>query len=395
MEKLAFADGEKIGVFDGEKTTLFESAYIKRYREYAETRVKNNEWKHAGEGALFRGDTDPSRTRKERVDARINGVEWEGDKVIYSFCVNDSSGVYRKDVSDEKAPEEHLLSSSDESIFSLHRADDTLAVTVSPSAWGITSQIGTLGLHSSELKTLTDGDSRDANPFFSTVKNALLFDSAGVGRDADGEFTGKYAPSCICELDLGSMEIREILQDPKLSYIKPKQSADGTLYCIQRPTKEKKGGNIFLDILLLPVRLFQAIAMFLQSFVMLFTGKSLTSGGDNPTKGRESNSRKLFVDGNLIEVEKEFKRNKKYKDGEYGFIPMSWKLVKINGNTAEPIKSGICDFALCSDGGLYCTNGRHIYYIKDGITKKIADTERCLCLSTQSHSTLKDDLFGI
>ncbi|MDE5547535.1 MAG: hypothetical protein K2J30_00845, partial [Clostridia bacterium] len=107
-----------------------------------------------------------------------------------------------------------------------------------------------------------------------------------------------------------------------------------------------------------------------------------------------SNSRKLFVDGNLIEVEKEFKRNKKYKDGEYGFIPMSWKLVKIVDGKAEPIKSGICDFALCADGGLYCTNGRHIYYIKDGSTKKIADTERCLCVATQSVSTLSGDLFG-
>lgn len=394
MEKLAFADGEKIGVFDGEKVTLYESAYIKRYREYAETRVKNNEWKHAGEGALFRGDNDPSRTRKEKVDALINGVEWDGDKVVYSFCVNDSSGVYRKDVSDEKAPEEHILSSSEESVFSLHRADNTLAVTVSSSAWGITSQIGTLNTQTSELKTLTDGDSRDANAFFSPVKNTLLFDSAGVGRDADGEFTGKYSPSVIYGLDLASMEIEEVYKDDKLSYFKPKQAADGTLYCIQRPTKEKKGGNLFLDILLLPVRLFQAIAMFLQSFVMLFTGKSLTSGGDNPTKGRESNSRKLFVDGNLIEVEKEFKRNKKYKDGEYGFIPMSWKLVKIVDGKAKPLKSGICDFALCADGGLYCTNGRHIYYVKDGNTKKIADTERCLCLATQSVSTLSGDLFG-
>ncbi|MDE7296223.1 MAG: hypothetical protein K2N84_03055 [Clostridia bacterium] len=394
MEKLAFADGEKIGVFDGEKVTLYESAYIKRYREYAETRVKNNEWKHAGEGALFRGDNDPSRTHKEKVDARINGVEWDGDKVVYSFCVNDSSGVYRKDVSDEKAPEEHILSSSEESVFSLHRADNTLAVTVSSSAWGITSQIGTLNTQTSELKTLTDGDSRDANAFFSPVKNTLLFDSAGVGRDSDGEFTGKYSPSIIYGLDLASMEIEEVYKDEKLSYFKPKQAADGTLYCIQRPTKEKKGGNLFLDILLLPVRLFQAIAMFLQSFVMLFTGKSLTSGGDNPAKGRESNSRKLFVDGNLIEVEKEFKRNKKYKNGEYGFIPMSWKLVKIVDGKAEPIKSGICDFALCADGGLYCTNGRHIYYVKDGNTKKIADTERCLCLATQSVSTLSGDLFG-
>lgn len=84
-----------------------------------------------------------------------------------------------------------------------------------------------------------------------------------------------------------------------------------------------------------------------------------------------------------------------FGDGEYGFIPMSWKLVKITDGKAEPIKSGVCDFALCADGGLYCTNGRHIYYVKDGESKKIADTKRCLCLATQSLSVLSDDLFGI
>ena len=393
MEKLAFADGDKIGVFDGEKATLHESEYIVRYRDYAENRVKNDEWKFGGEGARFRGDYEIYRSRQEKVYAYINGVQWDGDKIVYSFTVNGSSGVYRKDPADDKAREEHIYSSSNEEILSLHAGGKTLAVTVRSD--DITSAIGTLNCANAELSTLTGGDSRDANAFISPQNpNLIYFDSAGVGRTADGEFSGKYAPSEICAIDVGTFEIREILRDGKYSFVKPKLDGNGDLYCIKRPTKEKKG-NPFLEMLLIPVRIFQAIVMFVQAFVVAFTGKSLTSGGSNPARGRESDSRKLFVDGNLIEAEKELKRNRKKKDAEYGFIPMSWKLVKLENGKESVIKSGVCDFALCRDGGLYCTNGRHIFYCKDGVSKKVVDTESCLCVATASASSDPSELFGL
>ncbi len=395
MEKLVFADGDKIGVFDGENVTLYESQYITRYKDYAKSRTKNDEWKYGGEGARFRGDYDIYRTRQETVSAYINGVQWDGDKILYSFTVNGSSGVYRKDPASEKSPEDHILSSSDHEILSLYNGGGLLAVTVKNDA--LTSQIGTLNCVSSELRTLTDGDSRDQNACFSP-KNADLvyFDSAGVGRGANGEFTGKYAPSSICSLDLATMEIKEVLSDKKDSFVKPKFSEDGTLYCIRRPTGEKQGGNPFVEMLLIPVRIFQAIVMFIQSFVVLFTGKSLTSGGANPAKGRDTDSRKLYVDGNLIEAEKEYKRNQKFKDKECGFIPMSWKLVKLSNGKEEVIKGGVCDFALCRDGGLYYTNGKHVFYLKDGERKKIADAEVCLCVATENHASVAaDDLFSL
>lgn len=394
MEKLVFGDGEKIGVFDGESVTYYESEYIKRYREYAETRVKNDEWKYGGEGARFRGDYDVYRTRGEKIDAFINGVQWDGDKVLYCFTVNNSSGVYRKDLTSEKSPEEHVVSLSGEYILSVHNCGRKVAVTLGGD--GPSSDIGVLDSGTAEIKTLTGGDSRDANACFSAADpDKLLFDSAGVGRNASGEFTGKYAPAAICSFHLSTFEIEELLADEKSSFVKPRQTQDGTLYYIRRPTKEKRGGNFFLDVLLFPYRILQAIVMFVQAFVTMFTGKSLTSAGANPAKGRETDSRKLFVDGNLIEAEKEMKRNRKFKDKEYGFIPLSWKLVKAGGGKTEIIKSGVCDYALCADGGLYCTNGRHVFYIKNGECKKVADTEKCLCLATENRIDGTDDFFAV
>lgn len=378
--KVAFSDGEKIGVFDGEKTRYFESEAIVRYKEYVSESHRNDEWKFGGEGAKFRGDYDVYRARQEKVTAYVNGVLLEGNNVVYTFTVNNSSGAYRKDYTDEKRREEHIYTSSDCEFLSLAQGENKYFVTVRRDP--ITSDIGALSVRETELETFTSGDSRDANPYPSPVdRDLIFFDSAGVGRDAQGNFTGTYAPACLYTLRQTSQEIEEFFGDGKNSYIKPKQAKDGTVYCIKRPNKEKRGGNPFLEILLIPVRIVQAIASFLQAFVQIFTGKSLTSGGSNPAKGREVDSRKMLVDGNLIEAEKEYKRNQKFKDKEYGFIPLSWKLVKIKDGKAEEVESGVCDFSLDGEGGVYYTNGKHVFYLKEGKKKKIADTDCCLALS--------------
>ncbi len=252
MEKLCFGDGEKIGVFDGERVTLYESEYILRFREYAETRTKNDEWKFGGDGARFRGDYDLYNARKtEEVCARINGVAWQNGKVVYSFTVNNASGVYRKDITSEKAREEHILSTSDEEILSLSRAGELLAVTVRRD--GATSSVGTLDMNSSELRTLTEGDARDADPCFSPLEpNVVYFDSAGVGRNAQGEFTGDYAPAVLCSLDLSTMQLKEVAAEKNCALVKPKFAENGDLYYIKRPNCPEKRGNVFLDILLFP-----------------------------------------------------------------------------------------------------------------------------------------------
>lgn len=395
MEKFAYTDGEKFGIFDGEKSETFESEYILRYKQYAETRVKNDEWKYGGEGARYRGDYDVYKNRAEKITAYINGVQIEGEKTVYAFTVNGSSGVYRKNTGNFKDPEEHVYSSSDGEILSVQGGGKEYAVTVRDGA--VTSKIGTLSPANSELKTLTDGDSRDQNPSFSTVNPEIIyFDSAGVGRDINGNFTGKYAPASIYSINTVTLDIQEVFGDGKNSYTRPKQAKDGTLYCIQRPNKEKRGGNPLLEILMIPVRIVQALVMFVQFFVTIFTGKGLTSetsGGANPAKGRDADRKKLYVDGNLIEAEKELKRNKKFKDREYGFIPMSWKLVKLENGKAVPIESGVCDFALCSDGGIYTTNGKHVYLRKDGKSRKVLDTDMCLNLSTACERESSEDMF--
>ncbi len=378
MEKIAFADGEKIGVIGEQGIVYYGSEAIARYREYVETRARNDEWKVSGEGARFRGDGE---NIAERVDAYVNGVAWQDGKVVYAYTVNGSSGVCRRPL-DPKAREEHIFSSSDREILSVDVCGASIAVTVRGN--DVTSQVGVLNGTTSELVTYTEGDARDANAVFHPVRpNVLLFDSAGAGRTAEGRFSGKYAPAVLMELDADTLALSERKGDGKNSFVKPRVGTDGALYCIRRPEKER-AGSLFADILLFPFRLIKALFGFLQAFTVIFGKTSLSSDmgtGDNPTSGRKQDARKLFVDGRYIDAAREEKRNRKFKDRAYGFIPASWKLVKL-GEKEEVLASGVCDFCIGREG-VYYTDGRHIYKLSDGKETKLADTDRCLSLSVE------------
>ncbi|MBR7099696.1 MAG: hypothetical protein IKC91_00890, partial [Clostridia bacterium] len=72
------------------------------------------------------------------------------------------------------------------------------------------------------------------------------------------------------------------------------------------------------------------------------------------------------------------------KEGEYGFIPRSWQLVKLTKEGGEQvIKQGVADYAL-GKTAVYCTDGKHIFRIAEGKIKKIADTDFCLHIDVEN-----------
>lgn len=196
-----------------------------------------------------------------------------------------------------------------------------------------------------------------------------------------------------------------VVSDEKNSYIKPVEDEEGNLYCIRKPGKEKTGGNPVVEILLIPVRIVQAIAGFISAFVMCFTGKNLVSGGSGravdsgggAAKNGRPNAGKAFINNNLLNVDKELKKNKKQED--YGFIPSSWKLVRIGPDRKEAaeIASGVADFCLVRENGektIVYTNGRHIFSIREGEKrKKLVDTDFCLKVGSVFPAASSDQLY--
>lgn len=389
MEKFLFADGSEICLYEDGKVSKFPSKFIENYKANAESIERSKSWKHSGEGAQFRGDVRLNEG-KTVFESSINGlfIADEEKEIIYSFEINQTSGIYRKNLADEKGGEAHIITSIDSSFKdgSFDARSGMLALSVQRNF--VNSDIAIFDVAKGDYKTVTDGDTLDSEPFISPDNaNIIYFSSRGVGRDSSGNFAC-FSPSSIYRLDLDAVEAVEIKSDEKFSYLKPVEY-NGKLYAIKTPGKEK-GENPLLEIILIPFRIIQAIANFVNVFVRAFTGKSLASGGNNPTKGREYDSRREFIKGNLINVEKEMQKNRK-KGGDFGFIPLSWQLIEVESGNV--IKSGIADYDIAPDGTIICTNGKHIFAIRDGKTQKLCNTECCIKVSCYHDSQIKSDLF--
>lgn len=389
MTKFAFADGQNICVYDGEKVNKYPSDCIERYKRNAENARRSSEWKTSGENAVFRGDASYSIRKEPEADGKVTGIypTENQDWVVYSFEINGTSGIYKKCLSDEKTPETHVINSNQFSFGGgmLNARANLLATTLSRGYYN--SDIALFDLKTDEYKSVTDGDTLDIDPYISPVDNQIIyFSSRGAGRDSHGEFV-KFAPAVVCKLDLHNMTVDEILASPKYNYFKPVMHG-GKLYAIKAPVNEKRV-NPLLEIVLLPWRILQALASFINVFVTAFTGKSLTEGGSNPARGRDYDSKKIFVSGNLIDVEKQLKKNASKKDTDFGFIPRSWELIE--ADSGKSLASGVGDYDIADDGTIVYTNGKRIFALKDGKRVKLANADFCVKVGCLHGGTCADD----
>lgn len=389
MDKFLFSDGEEVCLYDNGKITKQHSKFIEKFKKAALSVERAKSWKHSGEGAQFRGDTRPDAEDITFAHA-INGVHFSSDEneAVYSFTINQTSGIYKMRLDDEKAEEVHIINSVDYA-FSGGCLDARSGMLATSLKRNYCNSDVALFDKSGDYKTLTDGDTLDEDPFISPDDgNIIYFSSRGAGRDGNGNFVG-FSPAAICKLNISELDIEEVAASEKCDYIKPVVHA-GKLYAIKIPAKEK-APNPIIEIALIPFRIIQAVANFINVFVRAFTGKSLASGGSNPAKGRDYDSREIYIKGNLINAEKEAKKNAKKSKSDYGFIPLSWQLVEVE--SGKIIKSGIADYDILSDGTVIATNGRRIFAIKDGKCTKIADAEKCLCVAAKHESAKRSELF--
>lgn len=391
--KIGFADGEKIGVYENGEKKIYESHYITRYKENALKTAKSKEWKKQTDLMI----SDEYFFEAENETSFFSCVQCvsptiEQNKLLYSFTVADTSGIYYKYTDDKEKTEAHALSSSDVSFPSLFLSK-TGKILGSVQTDSVCSNIAIFKNGCSEYETLTGGDSLDENPFLDEEGN-VLFNSYAVGRDQNNAFI-TYLPAQIYQINPETLEIKEINIDENFSYIKPMKDAAGNLYCIRKPGEDKQGENAFLQILMIPVRIVQAIVGFISAFVMCFAKKPLVSGGssrsiaDGEAAKKGGDPKKMWVNNHLINVEKELKRNGKKE--EYGFIPKSWTLVRIKKDekgefTGEyELARGVADYCIVEENGetlLVFTNGKRVFSLKEEKEnvriEKLFETDCCV-----------------
>ena len=358
---------------------------VDNYRKTVLRIHKKNEWKTQGTGALFMG-RDTQRLEERSVKAGVAAVVSAGnEKLIYASTLEADCAIYSKSTKDPEAADEYIARFVDTRIYHIDYCPAEKMIVLSASDGYLEKHIALCNEETANYRLITEGDSVDITPSFSLEDNNIIFfSSAGfyIDRNRGGV---KYSSYAICTYDIAHNELCEVLSDDKYDFIHPQQTADGTLYCIRRLKQNSSGrGQSLLDIVLAPFRFLRAVFGWANIFSQRYSGKSLTKGtkGPNPAMNREMNEREIFIEENLINVEKNIKENTLAGEKYPGIAPKSWELISPGDDgSVEIVKRGVMSYAFDSDGRLIYSNGKYIIIDKPDGEEVIceADIAASLC----------------
>ncbi len=373
-------------------------SYIKKLRESA----SRNDWKRSGEGARFTGAFEPAESAESRIASVRSAVccigKYDG-RLIYSINIDGLTGIYSKDDLDS-ADEGIIISSADTSYRDFDIKNGRMAVS---SAFAGESHIGVLRIGSSECEVYTDGRSYDTEPVWSkTHSDKLYFCTAGLEiqeNPEDDRYNGpeitsyqqlimkmaenntpiRRGPSSICIMDISQGTMDEVLSDEKYDFLHPQSACDGSLYYIRRPYRSqesgKRGFGCLVDTILFPFRLLGALLGFFNFFSIKYSGKALSKTGDIKQKSSEQ----MFIDGNLVDAEREMKANVSKGDKFPGIIPRSWELHRLMPDGSDRlIRRGVVAYRVDEETeDILISNGSAILrHSSDGSEEKISDAQR-------------------
>ncbi len=361
---VAFLSNRKLHVRKNDVTQIIESEFERTVRERTASIERRHAWKTQGRGAMFMGGVwGPQTNARNDVPVLLTGLTAgpEGS-LLYSMETDAVSGIFLLDGSGR---ETRLFHTADFCIrhTALHPDGAKLAATAFHKD-SMRSNIAVVPVHGTDFSEVTEGDSFDQVPHWVPGGRRIVFQSAGVGRDAAGRFVG-LGPCSIQQLDLESGDLEEIASETGRDLLQPRQSADGTLYYIRKPYESGIPDvsllRSLMDAALFPFRMALAIFQYFNIFSMMYTGKPLVT-----TKGavqRRLDPRQLFIHGNLARAQ----MVQTSDDDKQALVPSSWELVRRQpGGHTETIAKNVLTFDLAEDGTLVYSDGRAIVRIGAG-----------------------------
>jgi len=355
-------------------THVVESEFERTVRERTASIERRHAWKTQGRGAMFMGGVWAAQANaRSAVPVSLTGLAAGQDgTLLYSMETDSVSGIFLLDAA---SVETRLFHTAD---FCIRHAalnpEGFLAATAFHKD-DMRSNIVVLPLHGTDLSEVTEGDSFDQFPqWVAGAKRRIVFQSAGVGRDAAGRFAG-LGPCSIQELDLDSGDLEEVASESGRDLLQPRKTEDGTLYYIRKPYQSGVPEASLLgslkDVVLFPFRMAQAVFQYFNIFSMMYTGKPLVT-----SKGavqRKIDPRQLFIHGNLAHAQMAQASGDEAQD----VVPSSWELVRRgrNGDT-DVIASNVLTFDLASDGSALYSDGVAISRIgPDGSSERLLQAE--------------------
>jgi hypothetical protein len=368
-------------VRDGDGTVRdIDSAFAQSVRSRHQSIHRRNSWKAGSDrtgqfasGGLLWGmaTKDPSQLRI----ALTSVTSFPGSReLLYSLDADGLDAVCA--VRLEDLSERRLTHGSERRLRYLCASPDGSRIACSVGHPDGTASIGVMRPDASDLFEVTEGESVDLAPtWVPGVRDVLVYQSAGIGRDRTGRPIG-LGPFVVHRLDIPRGEVETELEEEKFDFLGPRQAADGTLYAIRRPTaasQRPSGLRVLLDIGLIPFRVLWALFQYLNFFSTRYTGKPLTTAGGPKREGPDI--RQMMIWGNLIDAEQAERDAKSDGTEPPPVVPRSWELIaRRNDGSGGTLARGVVSFDLAPDGSVVYSTGTAIYRrTRDGDTEKIVE----------------------
>jgi hypothetical protein len=368
--KIADLAEGKLYLTGGGPATLVESPFAQGILDRVERDRDRHDWKSSSAGWNLSAGGMPglpglNATRAEVRRVRFTSISGAGDGLLlYSLDTDHVGGVFRRDLNEDH--EQRLLHRQNlrASDIAIRPADGMLAVALQREDG--TAHLAVMSGEGRGLREVTEGDAVDQAPSWAGG-DAILFQSAGIGRNAAGFFVS-LGPYAVHRLDLAAAAVTTVVESEGHDHLMPKRAGEH-LYFIRRPYQP--GGEplspwrVAGDVLLFPFRLGRAVVHFLNFMSLMFARKPLITAGGPPKEGPDQ--RYMMVWGKLIDAEKILKRQR--GDGAGALVPKEWQLVRRTADGREDVLAeNVLAYDVRGDGEIAYTDGTRIRARTDGET---------------------------
>lgn len=356
---------------DDEPAQELESQFGQTVQERILQIKRRNSWKDQNMMASF-FPPEILRELERQADnappiAITSLCQGQANELFYALAVGEVGGIFRLNRDTQR--EDRLFHSNNFQVYHLDLSPDgqhIACTTLYPTG---VANIALMTVDGIRPRDVTEGDSVDLAPrWVEGQARALVFQSAGIGRDRNG-LPVEQAPFTIERLDFEQQTLDTLVADPHCDLLGPRLLADGTLYYISRPYQPRRRSMgvwpLLKDIVLAPVRLVYAIFQWLNAFTRRYTGKPMTIAGMPSNVGAK---RLVEVWGSLIDPDKAFQEHRRFGDVDApSLVPRSWKLMRKAGTEpATAIAEGVLAFDVQPDGTVVYTNGSGVYLLAPG-----------------------------
>jgi hypothetical protein len=369
------ARGQLFVLRDGESKPV-ESRFAEDYKSRARSIKRKTDWKRGGTGSRFMGGG--SMLWGEDFDLDAIPVQFAGvalgqspNELLYTLSTGVVGGVFALDL--ESWQEKRIFHSAEHRLEQIATSPDHGVIAAVMRSRDGTTSLAVMPADGSELHSVTEGDSIDLHPTWLPAgatdderRHQLVFQSAGIGRSAEGAFVA-VGPAGVNLLDPEHGEMQTLREDEHFDFLSPEMDADRRLWVIRRkhddPSRPPSPFRVLLDALLFPFRLLFALASYLNVFTLRYTGKPLLTSGNARQRSRDM--RQMMMMGNLAAArEQADEQAERELDEALG----GWQLVRFEekGGEAEVVDKSVRAFSLLPDGRVVVTNGRRIEVLDGG-----------------------------